>query len=221
MRFRNRTEAGQKLALHLLAYRELDDVLVLGLVRGGVAVAFPVADALHAVLDVFVVRKVGVPGQQELAMGAVASGGVVVRNPRVLHALGVSENVFQQAAAREHDEVVRREQFYRPQRPGVEPRGRAVVLIDDGLATGASMRAAVGAVRQCEPASLVVAVPVAPLSVAGEFHAMLDDFICIHEHDDLDGVSRWYEDFRQTTDAEVRRLLDESAHLHQAGFHDA
>jgi putative phosphoribosyl transferase len=211
MRFRNRTEAGRILASRLLPYREAGDLLVLGLPRGGVAVAGPVAERLEAPLGVFVVRKVGVPSHEELAMGAVASGGVVVRNQEVLRALGISEDEFRQAARREQQEVARRERLYHAEPTIAQPRGRTVVLVDDGLATGATMRAVIQAVREREPARLVVAVPVAARAIAEKFRAMLDDFVCVHEPDELDGVGRWYEDFEQTSDDEVRRLLEEAA----------
>lgn len=211
MRFKNRAEAGGLLAERLLVYREGAEVLVLGLPRGGVAVAAPVAERLDAPLDVFVVRKVGVPGHEELAMGAVASGGVVVRNREVLAALQISDDIFRQAADVQHQEVIRREQLYRGQRPRVALRGKTVILIDDGLATGASMRAAVEAIRHDKPRRLVVAVPVAAWTVADQFRALVGDFVCLHEPEDLDGVSRWYQDFRQATDEEVGRLLDAAA----------
>ena len=216
MRFRNRTEAGRILASRLSSYRELDGLLVLGLPRGGVPVAFPVAERLRAPLDVFVVRKIGVPGNEEFAMGAVAGGGVVVRNQAVLRMLGISNDVFRRAAEQQQQEVTRREQLYRTKQTGVEPRDRIVMLVDDGLATGASMRAAVRAVHQRRPARVVVAVPVAARAVAEDFRAVLDDFVCVHEPEDLGSVGRWYEDFQQTTDAEVRRLLEEAAQRQQA-----
>lgn len=217
MRFRNRTDAGRILASHLLPYGELDDLLVLGLPRGGVAVAGPVAERLSVPLGVFVVRKIGVPGHEELAMGAAASGGVVVRNQTVLRALSIPYHVFRAAAQRQQQEVTRREQLYRMEQAVAQPRGRAVMLTDDGLATGASMRAAIRAVRRCEPARLVVGVPVAARSVAEQFRATLDDFVCVHEPDELGGVGQWYDDFEQTSDEEVRRLLAEAVRRQRAG----
>jgi predicted phosphoribosyltransferase len=211
MLFKNRTEAGEILASQVERCPNLSDVLVLGLPRGGVPVAFPVAQRLHAPLDVFVVRKVGVPGREELAMGAAASGGVLVRNPEVLHLLRLPDEVFRQVAEQERQEVIRREQTYRAGQPPIEVGDRSIVLVDDGLATGASMRAAVQAVRQGQPRRLVVAVPVAARAVADQFRAMPDEFVCVYEPYDFQGVSRWYEDFSQTSDEEVRRLLHQAA----------
>jgi len=199
------------LAGHLVNYQRVADLLVLGLPRGGVPVASMVAQRLGAPLDVLIVRKVGVPGHAELAMGAVASGGVVVRNGHVIDQLGISSGAFDEQAQQQQQEVRRREQLYRGHRTDFDIAGRTVILVDDGLATGASMQAAVEAVQQQSPKHVVVAVPVASRDTADAFRGMVDDFICVHETDALDGVGRWYEDFSQTSDEQVRQLLGQSA----------
>jgi putative phosphoribosyl transferase len=211
MKFTNRQEAGRQLASRLTKYRNVANTLVLGLPRGGVPVAYAVAEELNAPLDTFIVRKVGVPGHQELAMGAVASGGVAVSNRGVIRGLQVPQNVFDGMAEQERREIERREELYRGHRPGLVIEGRTTILVDDGLATGASMRAAVAAVRQQRPRRLVVAVPVAARATAEQFRQLVDHFVSVLEPDELDGVGRWYDDFRQTTDQEVRQLLDARA----------
>jgi predicted phosphoribosyltransferase len=216
-RFRDRRHAGVALAARLAQYSGRDDTLVLGLPRGGVPVAAEVARSLGAPLDVLVVRKVGVPGSEELAMGAVASGGVRVVNDAVLDQLGIPESVFLEAAEREVRELARREALYRGVQSGIDPRGRMTIVVDDGIATGSTMLAAVAAVRAREPAAVVVAVPVASADVAVELRRVADDVLCVHETLELDGVSAWYDDFRQTTDAEVRALLDAGARARRAG----
>jgi len=208
MRFHDRRHAGRELAARLEEYRQSENLLLLGLPRGGVPVAYAVSEELQVPMDTFIVRKVGVPGHEELAMGAVASGGVSVYNEGVIRGLNVPSDVFESAAEQEKREVKRREESYRGHRANVTIAGRTVILIDDGLATGASMRAAVEAVRQQGPSRLVVGVPVAARTVADEFREMVDHFVCVNEVDELDGVGRWYEDFTQTTDEEVRELLD-------------
>jgi len=211
MRLRNRTDAGHRLASRLEQYERLEDLVVLGLPRGGVPIAFAVAERLGASVDTFVVRKVGVPGHEELAMGAVASGGVTVRNEGVLEGLGVPSDVFEACAKEQRREVERREGLYRDRRPAPELRGQNVILTDDGLATGATMKAAVAAVRKAGPQRLIIAVPVAARVTAEQFRRMLqgpgEDFICLHEAEAFDGVGRWYDDFRQIEDEEVRQLL--------------
>ncbi|HET7637738.1 MAG TPA: phosphoribosyltransferase family protein, partial [Ktedonobacteraceae bacterium] len=172
--FRDRTEAGQLLASKLTAYIDHPDVLVLALPRGGVPVAFEVARALHAPLDVLVVRKLGVPGYEELAMGAIASGGIRVLNDDVVRMLGISEAMINKEAAQEQHEVERRESLYRGDRPASEIHGRTIILVDDGIATGATMRAAVAAVRQRHPARIIIAVPVAASATCEEFGAQVD-----------------------------------------------
>jgi putative phosphoribosyl transferase len=209
--FRNRKEAGQILAGMLEAYAHQPDVLVLALPRGGVPVAYEVAKALAAPLDVFLVRKLGVPGHEELAMGAIASGGVRVLNHEVVEYLGIPPGVIEAAAEVEQRELNRREQAYRGSRPPATVRGRIVILVDDGLATGSTMRAAVTALRSQEPAKLVVAVPVSAPSTCAEFKAEVDQIICASTPEPFYGVGQWYEDFSQTSDDEVRSLLEQAA----------
>jgi predicted phosphoribosyltransferase len=205
--FKDRIDAGKRLALELAGYAERADVVVLGLPRGGVPVAEQVAVGLGATLDVFVVRKVGVPGHEELAMGAVASGGVRVGNREVLDHLGVDDETFRRAVERERKEVERRERQYRGDREPAELAHKIAILIDDGLATGASMRAAVEAVRVHRPARIVIAVPVAPLARCEELRSVADAVICATTPEPFFAVGQWYEDFSQTTDDEVRQVL--------------
>ena len=209
--FQNRREAGQALAAMLDEYLNRGDVLVLALPRGGVPVAFELAKALRAPLDVFVVRKLGVPGQEELAMGAIATGGVRVLNEEVVQSLGIPQAVIDAAASAEQKELQRREKLYRDARPPVEVQGRTVILVDDGLATGSTMRAAVMALRQQGPARIVVAVPVGAPSTCDEFRADVDQIVCGFTPEPFYGVGQWYEDFSQTSDEEVRQLLDLAA----------
>jgi predicted phosphoribosyltransferase len=206
-RFRDRADAGRQLAALLTRYAGCPDVLVLALPRGGVPVAFVVAQALGAPLDVFLVRKLGLPGQEELALGAVASGDVMVLNEPVLQAEAVSAAVIERVAAVERRELRRRELAYRADRPPVDVRGRTVILVDDGLATGSSMRSAVSALRRGQPARLVVAVPVAARDTCEAFHSWVDEIVCVHTPHMLHAISVWYEDFSQTSDDEVRDLL--------------
>ncbi|HET7746586.1 MAG TPA: phosphoribosyltransferase [Vicinamibacteria bacterium] len=207
MLFRDRRDAGRRLADRLLDYQGRDDVVVLGLPRGGIPVAYEVARRLGARLDVFVVRKLGVPGQEELAMGAIASGGVLVVNEEVVAALMLPRRALDAAAAREAVELRRREQLYRGDRAPLDVRGKVVILVDDGLATGSTMRAAVKALRQMEPRSLVVAVPVAAASTCAEFRDEVDAIVCGETPEPFLAVGRFYDDFDQTTDEEVRALL--------------
>ncbi len=215
MRYANRTEAGRKLALRLEEYTGAEGLIVLGLPRGGVPVAAAVAEQLGAPLDTYVVRKVGVPGHEELAMGAVAGEGVTVRNDLVLERLGLPPDVFEVHAEAQRREVRRREELYRRGLPSRELRDRTVVLVDDGLATGATMKAAVEAVRKSHPARLIVAVPVAAQATAESLRQLLDgpgeELVCLSEPEMLDGVGRWYEDFRQIDDDEVCQLLASAA----------
>src|SRR3954451_20020434 len=206
-RFRNRNKAGRLLAKKLTAYANRPDVLVLALPRGGVPVAYEVARALGAPLDVFLVRKLGVPGHDELALGAIATGGVRLLNPDVVRGLRIPPEVIDQVAATERAELERRQQEYRDDRPTPDVRGKTVILIDDGLATGASMRAAVAALRQGQPARVVVAVPIAAPSTCEEFQDEVDEVVCARTPDPFYAVGLWYEDFSQTTDEEVRELL--------------
>jgi predicted phosphoribosyltransferase len=210
-RFRDRREAGRLLAARLAHYRGRPDVLVLALPRGGVPVGYEVARALGAPLDVFLVRKLGVPGHEELAMGAVASGGVQVLNDDVIAGLGLSERVVAAVTARELQELERRERLYRGARPPREVHGRTVILVDDGLATGATMRAAIHALRRRGAARIVVAVPVAPLPTCAELRAEADEVVCLFTPEPFFAVGLWYEDFTQTSDDEVRALLADSA----------
>jgi predicted phosphoribosyltransferase len=207
-RFRDREHAGRKLATLLARFADRDDTIVLALPRGGVPVAAAVARALASPMDVFVVRKVGVPGREELAMGAIATGGVSIVNEAVVDQLGITEAVFRAEAARAVAELRRREALYRGDRPAVAARGRVAILVDDGMATGSTMIAAVAAVRRLEPATVVVAVPVAAADVAARLRELADQVVSVSEPMDLEGVSLWYDDFAQTTDDEVRATLD-------------
>src|SRR5438270_10267310 len=203
MLFQDRHEAGRQLAAELTEYAGRDDVVVLALPRGGVPVAFEVAQALGAPLDVFLVRKLGVPGREELAMGAIATGGVRVLMPDVIQALGIPDRVIDAVAAREQQELERRERLYRGDRPPPDVRGRTVFLVDDGLATGSTMRAAAAALRQQRPARIVVAVPVAASSTCDEFRSEVDEIVCAATPEPFYAVGMWYDDFSQTSDEEV------------------
>ena len=213
MQFRNRVEAGQQLAKKLAKYANRPDVLVLALPRGGVPVGYEVAQALKAPLDVFVVRKLGVPGHEELAMGAIASGGVRVLNGSVVDSLGILDETIDAVATRELRELERRERAYRDDRPAPDMQGRTVILVDDGIATGSTMRAAVGALRQLEATRIVVATPTAALSTVREMRPDVDELVAVMTPADFAGVGQWYEDFSQTTDGEVRELLDKASQL--------
>jgi putative phosphoribosyl transferase len=215
-RFRNRRDAGIRLVARLAGERSADS-LVLALPRGGVPVAAEVASALGCPLDVFIVRKLGVPGHEELAMGAIASGGTRVVNEDVVELLGIGEPVLEQVAAREQRELERRERVYRGDRPLGPVAGRRVVLVDDGIATGATMLAAVRALRALGAGRIVVAVPVAARSVAAKLRAEADAVVCAVESDWLNGISAWYDDFEQTTDAEVHALLSGDSGSRGAG----
>lgn len=212
MQYRDRTDAGQQLAAKLTRYANRPDVLVLALPRGGVPVGFAVAEVLHAPLDVFLVRKLGVPGHEELAMGAIATGGVRVLNEDVVNFLQIPPAVLDAVAAQEQQELDRRTLHYRRDRPPLEVRGRTVILVDDGLATGATMRAAVVALRQQQPARIVVAVPVASSTVCHELEAVADEVVCAATPEPFYAVGLWYDDFEQTSDAEVCDLLAQAAH---------
>jgi len=209
-RFRDRREAGRLLAARLSAYANRPDVRVLALPRGGVPVGAEVASALGAPLDVFVVRKLGVPGHEEYALGAIATGGVRVLNEDVVRALRIPDRVIDALAAREQEELARRERVYRGHRPPLDVRGRTVILVDDGLATGATMHAAIRALRQQQPARIVVAVPTASPETCAELKTEVDDIVCATTPDPFYAVGLWYEDFSQTTDEEVRELLARS-----------
>lgn len=209
-RFRDRSDAGRRLATALASYAAREDVLVLALPRGGVPVAYEVAQALGAPLDVFLVRKLGVPGHEELAIGALASGGVRILNEDIVSALGLDEETIDRIAAREEQVLQQREKLYRGTRPPPQVQARVLILIDDGLATGATMRAAIAALKRQSPARLVVAVPVAPIDTCETIREEIDELVCLMTPVFFHGVSAWYDDFSQTTDEEVRSLLAKS-----------
>jgi len=212
-RFRERQEAGQVLAERLGEYADDPDVVVLGLPRGGVPVAYEVAGALSAPLDVFLVRKLGVPGHEELAMGALASGGLRVLNRAVVDRLGITDEQIDLAVGLEGQVLADRERDYRGERPPVDVEGKTVILVDDGLATGASMRAAVAALRRQNPRRIVVAVPVAAAETCAALEVEADKVVCARTPEPFYAVGLWYEDFSQTTDAEVRALLSRAGRL--------
>lgn len=209
-RYADRTAAGRALAQALGVYARRDDVVVLALPRGGVPVAFEVARALESPLDIFVVRKLGAPGHPELAMGAIASGGVRVLNDRVVAWYQLSPGDIQRMTDVEMRELARRERGYRGDRPAIPIAGRVTILVDDGLATGASMRAAVQAARGLRPARVVVAVPVGAPDACQAMRDVADEVICLMQPESFDAVGLWYDDFTQTSDHEVRALLAQS-----------
>jgi predicted phosphoribosyltransferase len=209
MIFKDRSDAGRKLATRLKRYANRGDVLVLALPRGGVPVAYEVAKELKAPLDIFLVRKLGVPGYEELAMGAIASGGVRVINEDVVRQLNIPDEVIDAVAANEQRELERRERAYRGNRPPPNVKGLVAILIDDGLATGSTMRAAAAALRKQGPARIVVAVPVSSPETCNEFRSEVDEIVCAATPEPFRGVGLWYEDFSQTTDEEVRELLEQ------------
>lgn len=208
MLFRDRTEAGKVLADRLAAYTGDPDAMVLALPRGGVPVAFEVAEALKLPLDIFVVRKLGLPGHEEFAIGAIASGGARVLNQDLIRQLALDDEVIEQIVAREQRELERREHTYRGQRPAPDLRDRTLILVDDGLATGSSMRAAIAALRQQQPAKLIVAVPVAARSICDELDALADEVLCLETPPNFRAVGLWYRDFSQVTDEAVIDLLE-------------
>jgi putative phosphoribosyl transferase len=210
MRYRDRREAGRVLGERLATLAGRQDILVLGLPRGGVPVAWEVARRLGAPVDLFVVRKLGFPGHEELAMGAIASGGVRVLNPEVM-AYGVTREDIERVTEIERRELERRERLFRGDRPPIRVAGRTVILVDDGLATGSTMRAAVRALRQQQAARIIVAVPIAAPSTCAEMEDEADEVICAATPEPFRAVGLWYEDFTQTTDDEVRELLDHAA----------
>jgi putative phosphoribosyl transferase len=207
MVFRNREEAGRKLAEHLRAYANRKDVIVLGIPRGGVPVAFEVARALDAPLDIFLSRKLGVPGHEELAFGAIATGDTRVLDWEIIEAVGISEQQIEQITGQVKKELERRENLYRGSQPPLKVEGLTVILVDDGIATGSSMRAAINALRQMKPARLIVAVPVAPRLTCNLLRPQVDDLICVYTPTDFYAIGQFYEDFSQVPDEEVIRLL--------------
>jgi len=211
--FRDRRGAGRALARSLEAYRERSDVIVLGLPRGGVPVAFEVADALGAPLDVFVVRKLGLPEHPELAMGAIASGGVRVLNHPVILEAGVTAEQVETVAREEQAELERRLREYRGKHPPLDVRDLTVLLVDDGLATGSTLRAAIAALHELEPSWIAVAVPVGAKDTCLELRGEVDELVCAHEPAQFVAVGSFYEDFAQTSDAEVHALLERAAEL--------
>lgn len=208
MIFRDRIDAGKHLATKLQRYAGHVDVLVLGLPRGGVPVAYEVAEQLGAPLDIFLVRKLGVPGHEELAMGAIASGGVTVINQDVVTYLKIPRETIEFVSKEEEKELERREKAYRGNRPPREVKNKTVILIDDGLATGSTMRAAATALREKGPARIVIAVPVSAAETCDQFRSEVDEVICVVTPEPFQGVGLWYKDFSQTTDDEVRELLE-------------
>jgi putative phosphoribosyl transferase len=218
LRFRDRCEAGRELAAELMNYANRPDVIILALPRGGVPVAYEVARALNAPLDVFLVRKLGLPEREELAMGAIATGGVRVLNEEVVRVLRIPDEVIEAVAAEEEQELHRREREYRGDRPPPKVRGKSVILVDDGLATGSTMRAAVAALRQQKPARLVVAVPVGAPDTCSEFQNEADEVVCAQTPEPFCAVGLWYADFSQTTDEEVHELLQRAAEERAPGL---
>lgn len=208
MLFRDRTEAGRVLADRLAAYANYPDAMVLALPRGGVPVAFEVAETLNLPLDIFVVRKLGLPGHEEFAIGAIASGGARVLDQDLIRQLSLSDEIIEHIVAREQRELERRERTYRGQRPMLDVRDRIVIIVDDGLATGSSMRAAIAALRQKRPKKLIVAVPVGARMTCSELEALADEVICLETPENFSAVGLWYRDFSQITDEEVIHLLE-------------
>lgn len=210
--FPNRNEAGRALAAELARYAHRPDVVVLALPRGGVPIGFEIARALHAPLDVFLVRKLGVPRYEELAMGAIASGGIRVLNQSVVNQLGITEDQIEEVAEAELRELERREQAFRQGHPPVLVSDRICLLVDDGLATGSTMRAAVMALRQQKPLRIVIAVPVAAAETCAEFEPLVDEVVCLYTPEPFIAVGRWYDEFPQLTDEEVRDYLQRATH---------
>lgn len=217
--FQNRQQAGRELAEELTLYRDQENTIVLGIPRGGLPVAYEVASALHLPLDVYVVRKLGMPGHEEFAIGAIASGGVRVVNEEAIGHIFRSMDIITEVAEREQRELERREALYRRGRPLLDPKGKVVLVVDDGLATGSTMRAAVKALRQHGAARIVVAVPVAPPETSAILATEADEVICVLEPSNFMAVGQFYEDFSQTTDEEVSEILaraeEESGHRHE------
>jgi putative phosphoribosyl transferase len=221
MIFRNRREAGQRLASHLGKYANREDVIVLGVPRGGVPIAFEVATALNLPLDVFVLRKLGVPEHEELAFGAIGSGGVRVLDREIVESVGLSDLIIEMVTRSERAELARREQTYRGGRPPLDVRGKTVILVDDGIATGASLRAGVRALRQMHPAAIVIAAPVAPQTTVNRLRREADEVVCTEIPDRFYGVGQFYHDFSQVSDEEVNELLKNTSRQHdKSQYHD-
>ena len=210
--FPHRTEAGRALARELSRYTDQNDVVVLALPRGGVPIAFEIAHALHAPLDIFLVRKLGVPRYEELAMGAIASGGTRVLNESVVEQMRITDADIEKVARREQQELERRERAFRDDREPVPVSDRVCILVDDGLATGSTMRAAIMALRKQKPKRIVLAVPVAAADTCAEFESLADEMICLYTPEPFMAVGRWYDDFAQLTDEEVRDYLERARH---------
>jgi putative phosphoribosyl transferase len=222
MIFRNRQEAGQKLASRLGKYANREDVIVLGVPRGGVPIAFEVATALNLPLDIFVLRKLGVPGHEELAFGAIGSGGVRVLNASVMEQSGISDLDISLVTRAEREELERREGMYRGNRAPLDVRGRTVILVDDGIATGSSLWAAIHALRQMKPAAIVIATPVAPQGTVSRLQHEVDELVCLEMPEPFYGVGQFYHDFSQVSDDEVNELLDRAFQQRaEQPYHDA
>ncbi len=218
IRFRNREEAGQLLALELGHYANRKDLLILALPRGGVPIAHEISRVLHAPLDVLVVRKLGVPGHEEMAMGAIATGGIRMLNQQMITALRISPEAVAEVDRLEHEELARRERAYREMNPPLDAKGKTVILVDDGIATGSTMQVAIASLRRHDVARIVVAAPVAPPSVVTMLRQLADEVVCFQMPEDFGGVGRWYDDFSQTSDKEVRKLLSKGGG-HPPGGH--
>lgn len=217
-RFRNREDAGKQLAERLVRFANRPNLIVLALPRGGVPVGFQIAKRLDAPLDVFCVRKLGLPGHEEFAIGAIASGGAQVLNGETVEPLKISDTTIETIAARERVELERRERLYRGNEGPIELRGRSVIMVDDGIATGATVRAAISAIRQQEPLCLIVAAPVASPSIVRGIRQEVDDAVFVIAPEHFASVGEWYEDFEPTTDQEVRDLLAKARELHKRAF---
>jgi len=208
--FENRRDAGKQLAKELSEFKGQNDAIVLGLPRGGIPVAYEVAKALELPLDVFIVRKLGVPGQPELAMGAIASGDIKVMNESVVRNAGISDQQIEEVAQKEKEELKKREKAYRGARPDIDLQGKTVLIVDDGLATGASMRAAISALREHNPKKIIAAIPTAPRDTCQEFESEVDQIICLRTPSPFWGVGGSYQNFSQTTNEEVRTFLNKA-----------
>jgi len=208
--FENRRDAGKQLAKELSEFKGQNDAIVLGLPRGGIPVAYEVAKALELPLDVFIVRKLGVPGQPELAMGAIASGDIKVMNESVVRNAGISDQQIEEVAHKEKEELKKREKAYRGARPDIDLQGKTVLIVDDGLATGASMRAAISALREHNPKKIIAAIPTAPRDTCQEFESEVDQIICLRTPSPFWGVGGSYQNFSQTTNEEVRTFLNKA-----------